>query len=167
MSVFIGLSSRKEMKDILNHNGFIFAKTEFSLEEIADLRSNKNAKEIILSKLKKFDPEVKDIIVCVETVDEGKDCEMHTHLYPCEYIFLTWIPHGEYEGREFLYGQQDNIEKFKPVLGDVALMKVNDLQYVHGVGENIKGKIDTYISFVNPQNDLGQHLTVNNQGELI
>lgn len=168
MSAFTKFSSRREMKDILKAEGFVFGKVHFSSEEIDLLKQQKRSKEIILSKLKQLDPEAKDIIVCKERFDEGAESEMHTHLYPCEYMFLTWIPHGKYKGREFVYGKGENLKTFKPSLGDVCFMKVNDLDFKHGVNLNTGGTVDTYISFVNPENYSGLgHLTLNEDGKLI
>ena len=156
------------MKDILKAEGFIFAKVNFKEDEIDWLKNEIEPKEIILSKLREIDPEVEDIIVAKERFDEGAESELHSHLYPCDYMFLVWIPHGDYKGREFIYGKGEEFKRHKPSLGDVCIMKVNDLEFKHGVSLNTEGTVDTYISFVNPKNYSGLgHLTVNEEGKLI
>lgn len=57
---------------------------------------------------------------------------LHTHLTPAHYQLCAWFPLGDFEGREFIYGEKHDLKRFKPSNGDMVFFKPNDPRFVHG-----------------------------------
>lgn len=116
----------------INEEGFVFAEYDPSLIEHLDndVRRSYALRYIIEDYL-----EVKgENIYCDwEVLKKGEEIPLHYHIIPGSFQAVTWIPEGEFEGREFLYGTLDDIKKIKPRLGLICFFKPNDPKFVHGV----------------------------------
>jgi hypothetical protein len=57
---------------------------------------------------------------------------LHTHFTPAHYQLCAWFPLGQFEGREFVFGEENDLQYFKPSAGDLVFFKPNDPVWLHG-----------------------------------
>lgn len=124
------------MLEELNEKGFLFR--EYSPRLLMNGNIYDNFKMII----KYFIDINEPLHIDEQVLKVGEGIGMHYHIIPGSFQAVTWIPEGEFEGREFIYGTKDNLKSIKPKLGLMCFMKPNDPNFIHGVS---RLKTDTVI----------------------
>lgn len=153
------LESQMSLEDKINNEGFVFLKYKTDpkvKEEFLNLEKNSlNSKGTPGFGGNVWETSVKELLPyscqfyedLLNTYDLPKDYLffdlekikkedyhfLHTHFVPARYQICIWIPLDDsFKGREFVYGTQDNLKKFRPSFGDLVIFKPNDTTWVHG-----------------------------------
>lgn len=167
MSAFTKLYLKRQMslEEEINLNGFLFKNLDIpeniKKEALAFSEPTTSVVSFFLNYLKRLDPMIKNIHCVYEDIKFGMFHEMHTHLTPSRYQVLAWFPRSDYDGREFIYGEKNNLKKIKPTSDLLCFMKTNDIKYIHGV-EPLKNDtlVRTLIMSVDHVTMMGDHLTI-------
>jgi hypothetical protein len=69
----------------------------------------------------------------IDIINPGESIKLHFHTIPGSFQVVVWRPDGEFEGREYIYGDPKLLKEIKPFKGLMCFMKSNDPNFVHGV----------------------------------
>ncbi len=115
----------------IDKEGFVFHKYNYkSVLKGNDEESIESLKEYISSLIKIPNER---LIGDVDVILKGSGLDNRFHIVPGSFQVVVWVPDYKYEGREFLYGSPENLNKFQPEIGMMCFMKPNDPSFVHGV----------------------------------
>lgn len=119
--------------DELNKKGFIFHRYDLpnytlAEEELAIFFKN-YIKDIIKI------PAGETLYYDYDTLNFGQEIKPHYHIIPGSFQVVIWLPDSDFIGRDFLYGYNGNLKKFKPQIGVMCFMKPNDPLFLHGVSK--------------------------------
>jgi hypothetical protein len=114
----------------LNKEGFIFHRYDESMLTDNHEKNLQILKEYIQGLLSVPN---ENLYTDIDIVEQGMEIKPHYHIIPGSFQVVVWNPEGDFEGRYYLHGIGEELEKFKPFKGMMCFMKPNDPNFIHGV----------------------------------
>ena len=119
--------------DDINNYGFVFHNYDSSIIVHGDDEHNIEVLESYVSSLIQIPNQ--RLVSDIDIINKGEEIKLHLHVTTGSFQVVVWVPDYEYEGRYFMYGTPNKIEKVQPKLGMMCFMKTNDSNFVHGVSK--------------------------------